>query len=168
MKKFILIISSIILIVYIGLQTDIEKLYPGRDEKAPIYLKVAEDEAYYLKVRQQIQHVLDQYTAGMLKKDTDKLMEQISEEYRDDQTRDYKLLEEGIENELKDLGYVHLDYQIQLIYPTAQGIWVRMEKKYGQTRDGQEIVKRLIEDFLFVQEKGSWKIRGIKTVSKLI
>ncbi|SHK17584.1 hypothetical protein SAMN02745975_03813 [Geosporobacter subterraneus DSM 17957] len=168
MKKFILIISSIILMVYIGLQTDVEKLYPGRDEKAPIYLKVAEDEAYYLKVRQQIQHVLDQYTASMLKKDTDKLMEQISEEYRDDQTRDYKLLEEGIENELKDLGYVHLDYQIQLIYPTAQGIWVRMEKKYGQTRDGQEIAKRLIEDFLFVQEKGSWKIRGIKTVSKLI
>lgn len=168
MRKFILIISSVVWIVYIGMQTDVEKLYPGRDEKAPIYLKVAEDEAYYLKVRQQIQHVLDQYAASMLKKDTNKRMEEISEEYRDDQTRDYKLLEEEMENELKDLGYAHLDYQIQWIYPTAQGIWVRLEKKYGQNSDGQDISKSVIEDFLFVQEKGCWKIKGIKTVSKLI
>ena len=168
MNKFILLVTSVVLIIYIGMQIDVEKLYPERDAKAPIYLKVVEDEAYYMKVRQQIQNVINQYTTSVLKKDAAKLMQQISTEYRDDQTRDYQLLEEVIETELSDQAYVELDYQIQLIYPTAQGLWVRMEKQYGQDIEGKKISKRLIEDFLFIQEKGLWKIRGIKIVSKLI
>ncbi len=168
MKKFILMLVSVILIIYMGMQVDVEKLYPERDEKAPIYLKAIEDEAYSMKVRQQIQTVIDQYTDSMLKKDAPMLMQQISREYRDDQTRDYQLLESTIKAELNNQGYVQLDYKIQLIYPTAQGILVRMEKQYGQEIQGEKISKRLMEDFLFIQEKGTWKIRGIATVSKLI
>ncbi len=168
MNRFIILVTSVVLIIYMGMQIDVEKLYPDRDAQAPIYLKVVEDEAYYMRVRQQIQNVINQYTTSVLKKDAEKLMQQISTEYRDDQTRDYQLLEEVIETELRDHAYVDLDYQIQLIYPTAQGVWVRMEKQYGQDVEGKKISKRLIEDFLFIQEKGLWKIRGIRMVSKLI
>lgn len=168
MQKFILILSSVILIIYVGMQINVEKLYPEGDKKAPIYLKIAEDEAYSMKVRQQIQYVIDQYTASILNKDVEMFMGQMSKEYRDDQTRDYQLLESTIPTELANQGYVQLGYRIQFIYPTAQGILVRMEKQYGQEIQGEKTSKRLMEDFLFVQEKGTWKIRGISTVSKLI
>lgn len=171
MKKFISMIAAIILIIYIGIKVDVEKLYPERDELTNIYVMALEDETYLLKIRGQVQDVLEQHRSSIFKKDPVQYMANLSkgyQDYQDDRLRDYGMVKDEIEAELRNQEYHQLSYQIQLLYPTTQGILVRAEKQYDLKSGKSSVSKRLIEDFWFIREEGTWKIRGIRTVSTLI
>jgi hypothetical protein len=148
---------------------DIQSLYPDQDHLANMYLKAREDEAYFMEIRKEIWGILEKQTSNTLKKNLSGYMKNIAKVYRDDKTRDYELLEEALEREWNEYSYNHLNYKVDIYYPTPDGIWVRALKVYSLEKNNTIIThEKEVEDLLFIRERGKWKIKTTKKISELI
>lgn len=169
MKKFCLMIAFVLWVIAFGMSMDVKRLYPEEDQLANVYLKAREDEAYFLRIKKEIGEILELQRKSVLEKNVNDYMAYISKEYRDDKTRDYHALREALAKDLEQHPYEALAYQIDLYYPTAEGVWVRIAKNYSIQKNSLESMKgKEIEDLLFVREKGRWKIKSVKKMSSLI
>ncbi|MFT9494949.1 hypothetical protein [Anaerosolibacter sp.] len=169
MKKFYVFISTIIFLIYLGMNMDIQSLYPDQDQLADVYLKANQDEAYFMKIKKDIWGVLEEQKDNILKKNLNGYMKNIASVYRDDKTRDYDLLKDSLQYEWNEYSYQHLNYKVDIYYPTSDGIWVRALKAYSLEKDNEETLHgKEVEDLLFIWEKGKWKLKTTKKISELI
>ena len=169
MKKFSIIMVMIMVLIYLGMTMDIHRLYPDQDHLANVYLKAREDEAYFMEIRKEIWEILEVQTSNTLKKNLSGYMKNIATVYRDDKTRDYELLEEALGREWDEYSYNHLNYKVDIYYPTPDGIWVRALKAYSLEKNNTIIThEKEVEDLLFIRENGKWKIKTTKKISELI